>query len=166
MDATVAKRLSASPQVFDVYSFCGMTILSEFYPHGYLEQAAVPGGSGYQKSEDLHDDKDVNPQNNLTAIEKLKLGTQMAEGLADLQGYWNGVIVHDDVQLSQFLYTANKSIVKINNFNQAEFMLWDDKHGKYCPYKNGKAHGIVCTEFTENSVSNACLSTLFLARAQ
>jgi hypothetical protein len=152
MDATVAERLSASPRVFDIYGFCGMTILSEFFPHGDLEQAAVPGGNGYRKSEDLHDDKDVSPQNNLTAIEKLKMGTQMAEGLADLHGYRNGVIVHDDVQLSQFLYTADKSIVKINDFNRAEFMLWDDKLGKYCPYKNGKAHGIVRTEFTESFV--------------
>jgi hypothetical protein len=152
MDAMVAERLSASPRVFDIYGFCGVTILSELFPHGDLEQAAVPGGTGHRKSEELHDENDVNPQNNLTAIEKLKMSTQMAEALVDLHGYRNGVIVHDDVQLSQFLYTADKSIVKINDFNRAEFMLWDNNHGQYCRYKNGRAHGTVRIEFMESFV--------------
>jgi hypothetical protein len=150
MDATVAERLTASPRVFDIYGFCGLSILSEFFPHG-------PSGNGYVSDENMHE-MDFKPQNNLTAIEKLRIGAQMAEALVDLHGYRNGVIVHGDVQLTQFLYTADKSIVKINDFNRAEFMLWDDKNEKYCTYKNGHGHGSVRIEFTKNFICSFSLS--------
>jgi serine/threonine protein kinase len=163
MDATVAERLTASPRVFDIYGYCGLSILSEFFPHGDFEQAAVPDGDGYFSSEDMQK-MDFHPQNNLTGIEKLRIGTQMAEALVDLHGYRDGVIVHGDVQLSQFLYTADKSIVKINDFNRAEFVLWDDKNEKYCTYRNGHGNGNVRIEFTENFISSCLLSHIKGAR--
>ena len=51
--------------------------------------------------------------------------------------------MHGDIQLSQFLYTNDKSKVKLNDFNRAEFMLWDDENGEYCRYTNGRGHGNV-----------------------
>ena len=63
--------------------------------------------------------------------------------LLQQHGYPGGVIVHGDIQLSQFLYTNDKSKVKLNDFNRAEFMLWDDENGEYCRYTNGRGHGNV-----------------------
>ena len=85
MDAIVAERLTASPRTFDMYAFCGLTIISEFFPYGDLEDAAVPHGNGYRKTNDRTEL--LNPHNSLTAIEKLSVATQMAESIADLHGY-------------------------------------------------------------------------------
>ena len=141
MDAVVAERLTSSPRTFDMYAFCGLTIISEFFPHGDLEDAAVPNGEGYRKTKDRNEL--LKPHNSFTAMEKLSVATQMAESIADLHGYPGGVIVHGDIQLSQFLYTEDKSIIKINDFNRAEFMLWDEENGEYCRYTNGRGHGNV-----------------------
>ena len=46
-------------------------------------------------------------------------------------------------QLSQYLLSADKTIVKLNDFNRAEFMLWDEVEEEYCKYGTGHAKGIV-----------------------
>lgn len=144
MDAIVAERLSPSPRTYDIYGFCSMSIMSEIFHHGDIEPFTL-NGKGYMKQEDL--DKlqkdDVAPQNNLTSEQKLVLALQMAEALAELHGYKNSLIIHDDIQLSQFLLNEDKSIVKINDFNRAEFPLWSDTEHQYCTYKNGRGHGNV-----------------------
>ena len=116
MDAIVAERLSQSPRTYDIYGFCALTIASEFFPHGDIEDLSVPSGEGYITKEELDDKLHVNPQNNLTAIEKLQIGTQMAEAVVDLHGYKNGVIVHGDIQLSQFLLNEDQTLVKVSEF--------------------------------------------------
>jgi hypothetical protein len=45
--------------------------------------------------------------NNLTATQKLEYALQMAESIAVLNNFEKGVIVHDDVQLTQFLLAPN-----------------------------------------------------------
>jgi serine/threonine protein kinase len=145
MDAIVAERLTFNPRIFNIYGFCANTILSEFFPHGDLESSTMPEGedASFIDSKDLHDEDSVKPRNNFTGLEKLDIATQMAEGIAILHGYSGGAIVHNDVQLAQFLFSADKSILKLNDFNRAEFMLWDDEHQEYCRYKNGRGHGNV-----------------------
>jgi hypothetical protein len=142
MDAIVAERLSASPRTYDIYGYCGLGILSEYFYHGDIEEDVVGGKDGYMtKKSDLHDKAEVKPQNNLTGIEKLVLSLNMAESLADLHGYANGLIVHDDVQLSQFLFNKDKTRLKLNDFNRAEFPLFDEENNEYCHYTNGNGHG-------------------------
>jgi hypothetical protein len=142
MDAIVAERLTASPRIYDIYGYCGLSIVSEFFYHGDLESRAIGGDEdGRMQPKDLHDELAVNPQNNLTAAQKLVLALDMAEGLADLHGYENGLMIHDDVQLSQFLMSEDRTRVKLNDFNRAEFPLWDEEHEQYCRYQNGQGHG-------------------------
>ena len=85
-----------------------------------------------------------------------RIALQMAEAVADLHGYPHGAIVHGDIQLGQFLFSSNKSIVKLNDFNRAEFMLWDNANQEYCRYKNGPGHGnvslLLCYEFNFSSI--------------
>ena len=154
VDALVAERLTSSPRIYDIYGSCGLGILSEFFPHGDMESIAVTG-SGYIEPHKLHDGYRLKPQNDLTPIEKLEICTQMAEALADLHGNKEGVIVHQDIQLSQFLWTKDKSRVKLNDFNRAEFMLWDAENKEYCHYHEGLGMG---------SVSFLCLACLFYRR--
>jgi serine/threonine protein kinase len=144
MDAIVAERLTSSSFIYDIYGFCGVSIVSEFFPHGDMDEAAFYK-DGYIKPAKLDDHDDVDPKNDLEPLEKLEISLQMAEGLAVLHGFSGGVIVHDDVQAGQWLYNADKSMVKLNDFNRAEFMLWNDETQEYCRYKNGKGHGNVST---------------------
>jgi hypothetical protein len=146
MDAIVAERLTSSSLIYDIYGFCGVSIVSEFFPHGDIEEVAYSSdGDGYIEPEFLHNKDGVDPKNSLEPLEKLEISLQMAEGLAILHGFSGGAIVHNDVQISQWLHNADKSMVKFNDFNRAEFMLWNDKTQEYCKYKNGKGHGNVST---------------------
>ena len=151
MDAIIAERLTSNPRIFDIYGYCGLTILSEFFYHGDIESLVMPG-DGYAKNNvGLNDDeKDVNPKNkkNITPDQKLKIALEMAEAILVLHSYPNGMIVHNDVQLSQFLFSEDFSVLKLNDFNRAEFLLWDDRNQEYCHYKNGPGNGNV--SFYEN----------------
>ena len=141
MDAIVAERLSSSPRTYDIYGFCGLGIISEFFYHGDIDGAFLGGDDGDMMSKDLHDDAELKPQNNLTGNEKLVLALEMAEAVAVLHGHEGGLIVHDDIQLSQFLFNKNRTRLILNDFNRAEFPLFDEKAGDYCRYKNGKGGG-------------------------
>ncbi|KAG7364549.1 protein kinase domain containing protein [Nitzschia inconspicua] len=138
MDAMVAERLSASPRIYDIYGFCGVGIISEFFSHGDLENIAIPG-EGIPDPD--HDTKPLKSYNELTGTQKLIISLQMAEAVADLHGFPGGVIVHQDIQLSQFLFNNAANKIILNDFNRAEFMLWDDEHQQYCKYTEGKGHG-------------------------
>ena len=140
MDAMVADRLHTNPRTYDIFGFCGLSIFSEFFLHGDIEATAVPG-DGFMEQKDLKDEKELKPQNKLTGAEKLVLSLEMAEGIAVMHGNTDGIIVHDDIQLPQFLFNEDKSMLKINDFNRAEFMFWDEKNQEYCPYRNGRGHG-------------------------
>jgi hypothetical protein len=52
------------------------------------------------------------------------------------------VIVHDDVQLSQFLLTPDGHL-KLNDFNRAENMLFNEDENEYCKYTNNAGLGDV-----------------------
>jgi serine/threonine protein kinase len=138
MDAAVAERLTASPRIYDIYGFCGLGIISEFFNHGDLEEVSIPGEG---KPDEDYLNKPLKSYNDLTGMQKLIISLQMAEAVADLHGYSGGVIVHQDIQLSQFLFDNDASRVILNDFNRAEFLLWDDNHQQYCKYTEGPGHG-------------------------
>lgn len=140
MDAMVAERLSSTPRTFDIYGFCGLGIISEFFYHGDIEGLVI-GGDGHAQQD--YDREELQPQNDLTGKEKLVLALEMAEGIAVLHGYGGGPIVHDDIQLPQYLLNKEKTMLKINDFNRAEFMLFDETTQKYCRYRNGQGNGNV-----------------------
>lgn len=49
----------------------------------------------------------------------------------------------DCSQLGQFLFNDDKSLIKLNDFNRAEFLLYDEKGQKYCKYGEGQGAGNV-----------------------
>lgn len=92
---------------------------------------------------ELDDKNDVDPKNNLTVTQKVNFALEMAESLAMMHNHPGGVIVHDDVHLEQFLLTKDHLHVKIQDFNRAEIMLWNNDDNEYCRYRNGPGHGLV-----------------------
>jgi hypothetical protein len=136
MDALVMERLTASPRIVDMYGHCATSVNTEFLPDE-LEPLLIPGdGDG----DYLEDKEDVDPQNDFTITQKLDYALQMAESIADLHGFKDGVLVHDDIQTLQFLFAPDGRL-KLNDFNRAEAMLFDEETGEYCRYQNGAGGG-------------------------
>lgn len=92
-DALVMERLTGSPRIVDIYGHCGLTVTAEALPYE-IDKDTVPGGaiSAGIDLEDLKKQKDVKPLNNFTVDEKLQMAIEMAESLADLHGFKDGVM--------------------------------------------------------------------------
>jgi hypothetical protein len=95
MDAIVAERLTASSRIYAIYGTCGIGIMSEYFPHGNIEEIAIP-------DDDIifhmgEEDRPLICYNELPGLMKLKISLHMAEALADLHGYSGGVIVNQDI---------------------------------------------------------------------
>lgn len=141
MDAIVAERLTWSPRIVDIYGFCGTGMINEAMVKGDMEEVAVPDEDG--RLDEPPDDKDhLIIRNKLTPTQKLEYALDMAESVLLLHAYPDGVIVHDDIQLSQFLLSADGTL-KLNDFNRAEIMLYNEKDKEYCRYRNNPGHGDV-----------------------
>jgi len=137
-DAMVMERLTASPRIVDIYGHCGSAVWVEAIPHEVEE--VIIHGDGMANPEDLHYESELNSLNNYTVEEKLDMALTMAESLADLHGFHGGVIVHDDVQLCQWLRTEDGRL-KLGDFNRAEVMAYNAEKKKYCRYRNGGCYG-------------------------
>jgi serine/threonine protein kinase len=138
IDALVAERLTASRRIYDIYGFCGLSIFSELFAHGNLDNDVYGDEDDVDEENSAEEEqqKEVNwePKNDLTPSQKLDMALQVAEALADLHGYAGGVIVHQDIKMDQFFWNNEKKRVKLSDFNRAEIMLWDDKKQDYCRY--------------------------------
>eukprot|EP00521_Asterionellopsis_glacialis_P014410 CAMPEP_0195305116 /NCGR_PEP_ID=MMETSP0707-20130614/35702_1 /TAXON_ID=33640 /ORGANISM="Asterionellopsis glacialis, Strain CCMP134" /LENGTH=420 /DNA_ID=CAMNT_0040369143 /DNA_START=307 /DNA_END=1569 /DNA_ORIENTATION=- len=137
-DALIMERMTSSPRIINMYGHCSTSVAVE--PIAYEVEEYIVPGSGYIAQENLHDSKDVDPKNEYTPMEKLEMALAMAESLADLHGYEGGVIVHDDVQLCQWLRTRDDKLV-LGDFNRAEVMEWNEHKQEYCRYQNGEGYG-------------------------
>jgi len=138
VDGLVMERLSASPRITDMYGFCATSVMTEPLP-GEIWGEAVPTKRTIQKNE-LRDEKHLDPKNNYTPTEKVEMALDLAEALAELHGFAGGMIVHDDIDLGQYLRTTDGRI-KLNDFNRAKIQLWDPIQKKYCKYYNGHIGG-------------------------
>ena len=120
---------------------------AETFQHDYKVEEYVVPGKGYRTQDDTQNSSDSPlPMNKLTPKEKLETALEMAESIAILHGYQDGVIVHDDVQLQQWLRAEDGSL-KLGDFNRATILEWDPKKQQYCRYSNGAAFGNVSPLF-------------------
>ena len=138
VDGLVMERLSSSPRITDMYGFCATSLMTEPLP-GEIWGEAVPTKRTIQKNE-LRDKKHLDPKNKYTPTEKIEMALDLAEALAELHGFADGMIVHDDIDLGQYLRTPDGRI-KLNDFNRAKIQLWDPVQKKYCKYYNGYIGG-------------------------
>jgi len=143
MDAYVTERLTSNNQISDIFGYCGLSMLTEYFSNGDIEEDLA---AFQDRSEDFNPikEEELITYNKFTPSQKLKLALAMVEPVQALHNFKDGVIVHDDIQLCQYLWTdETKTSMKLNDFNRAEIMLWDEEEEKYCKYKNGKGHGDV-----------------------
>jgi serine/threonine protein kinase len=140
MDALVAEKFASNPRIVNIYGYCALGMINEIMDHGDLEKVAVPrqGRIGHK----LPIGKESEPHNTLPPLTKLKYSLDMVEAVVLLHGYHGGVIVHDDIQLSQFLLDSNGNL-QLNDFNRAEIMFWNENDKEYCKYRNNPGHGDV-----------------------
>ena len=141
MDAIVNEKLNGHSRIVSSYGFCGMSIIGEAMTHGDLDKWAIPSGVG-RIDAPLNDKEHLVVGNELTGVRKLELSLEMVEAVLLLHSYPGGVIVHDDIQLSQFLMSPSGEL-KLNDFNRAEIMLWNEKDFEYCKYRNHPGIGDV-----------------------
>lgn len=139
-EAIIMERLTKSPRIISLYGHCGFSVSAEVVPIELEERIVL--GEGYADPEDVEErNKDgLRPYNNFTAEEKLDIALQMAESIADLHGFEDGIIVHDDIQLCQWMTTVDGKH-KLGDFNRATIMQWDEINGQYCKFNNGKGYG-------------------------
>lgn len=137
-DAIIMERLSGFANIVDIYGHCGSSVMVESLPHE-VEVKIVPGG-GWKEQSELNDKDDVDIANNFTVPEKLYLALEMASSIAVLHGFEGGVIVHDDIQLCQWLRNDDFKL-KLGDFNRARVLAWNQKTQEYCEYDNGHGYG-------------------------
>jgi hypothetical protein len=89
-DALIMERLTKSPRIVDVYGHCAYSVWVEAIPFE-VESVIIPG-DGYSKQEDLRDTEELKSKNDFSDEEKLRVALTMAESLADLHGFEDGLM--------------------------------------------------------------------------
>lgn len=133
-DALVMERLTGSPNVVDIYGFCGNTVLTEFAPKPLDDLIYARPGVNVESS--------IDGVTRRTEEGRLKLAIGTMKGLAAIHEVEGGPIVHADIQARQFLITDSGDI-KINDFNRCRIMAHRHDTGVPCkfsiPTSPGKA---------------------------
>jgi hypothetical protein len=127
MDCAVLELLSSSPSIVNSYAYCGLDQIGEAMLNGDFEAIAWPIGG--RKNITLNDANHLDPQNRLTPDDKLRFALEMAEALAELHGFYGGVLVHDDVQLS--VRARSENISSATPSNKRSHLSWFDLSNTY-----------------------------------
>lgn len=135
-DSLIAERLTASPRIYDVHGLCGVSTLSEFLPYGDLYSVTMIEGDDDKSDDKEKDNKDAGKwidESPLNVVAKLDFALQSAQAIEDLHAIGT---THQDLKMDQFLFTSNeKKTIKLNDFNRAEMMLWNNEKQQYCAFK-------------------------------
>jgi hypothetical protein len=129
-EAVFMEQMTLSPHILDIYAACGTSVLVEAMKSD-IHHIIVPG-KGIASQENLDKLGYVQPQNNLTISEKLQISLDMAKSLADLHEHDGGAIIHGDTHIEQWLL-ARDGTVKLNDFNNAYTLDYNEKRNGYCP---------------------------------
>jgi len=123
IDSLIAERFSSHPRFVDMYAYCGFSQVAEVFRHSDTEDKIV----GYDERNELFNplkEYKLKPRNSFTPSEKLFLALEMVEPLVAMHTYPGGPIVHDDVDLGQYLWAdGNFRDIKLNDFNRAGAFL-------------------------------------------
>ena len=145
-DALVMERLTSSPNVVDIYGFCGNTVLTEYIPTPLDSILTLEWEEEDNGVVRMHKSKDKKkrsgPVTRETSKDRLNLALGVAKGIQALHEIHGGPIIHADIQARQFLVTPDGT-VKVNDFNRCRFMAHRESSGEPCtvsiPSAPGKA---------------------------
>lgn len=125
-DALATERTSSSPFTMNMFAFCGHTVLMEYSHEGSLSDVIWP----------------INGNCTLSAKQRFQYAVEAAKGLVDLQ-YADrpdaATISHTDITPSQFVVL--NGTLKLNDFNRARFITFDERNGKACAFRVGMNPG-------------------------
>ena len=132
-DSIVMERLTKSPYIFDLYGYCGFTLILPF----------VTGGTLDGRLKELHGKLQPENQNNtnqsnrtVDSMTQLQYAVEIAKGLRDLHDIdEDGVpsATHGDLNELQYLIKDGK--LMLGDFNKGEFLSKSSKTGRPCTYK-------------------------------
>ena len=150
-DAIVFDLFQNNNYFVDMYGYCGLSIFSEFMPHGDIDTVATPTFDAYRTNNNNWTDDQLLHMNSMEPEFKLRVALEMAESVAYLHNFEGGIIVHNDLHAVQFLFTpegrnhwnTTNQVLKISDFNMATFMKYDMNDHEYCTYHNGIGGGDV-----------------------
>ena len=128
-----------------------MSSIIEFVA-GNIEKQVLPT-HGKKNDDDVNDNDDPTPVNNIKPQKKLEMAMELALVIATIHGHKDGVIATADIQVSQFS-RGTDGFLKMLDFNRAEAMLYDDTHNRYCRFENGVP--------PDGTVSMLCYSMLIV----
>ena len=134
-EAIVMERLTSAQNIVTGLGHCAGSVMVEAVPYE-VEEYVIPG-TGYLKQKGF-----VEPRNLYTPLEKLSMALGMAESIAMLHGFEGGLIVHNDIQLSQWLRARDEKL-KLGDFNVARILEWDENQQNYCSFSSGTVFGNV-----------------------
>jgi serine/threonine protein kinase len=103
MEGTTNAILAPHPLVVDMYGFCSFSMFSEAVMGGDIDEKAVPFYDRHKHCEETFDEEHLLKLNSLHPTTKLEWALDMAEAVALLHNHERGLIIHDDIQLVQFL---------------------------------------------------------------
>ena len=146
-DALVMERFTSSPNVVDIYAYCGNAVLSEYIPttieslvnHRDKKFGFAKDSAFNQKIRDTADPIQATRE---TESGRLALALDIVRAIHDLHyKYPSGPIAHADIQTEQFL-VASDGRVKINDFNRCRFMSHKQSNpSELCPFVIPSAPG-------------------------
>lgn len=118
-DAMATERLTWSPNIINIYGFCGNSGVYEFAPGGDIEDVLFNSDAVQWNS-----------------TERLTVAFQVASAIADTHdSERDGIpaIAHTDITTAQFVHLDG--IYKLNDFNRCRFIPYDEKRQRNCGFR-------------------------------
>ena len=117
-DAVCLERLSPSPLILDIYSFCGVTAFIQYCAKGDLGRAIRKRGK------------------NWTSAKKVQIAIQVMDALAtvhnvDREG--RASFAHTDITTDQYLSIGDDNFI-LNDFNRMRAIGWDKDKNEVCGF--------------------------------
>jgi len=133
-DALTMERLTSSPNIVDIFSYCGNSVLTEWVDKT-LQDVVIDA----KEINSMNSTVDVYPTRK-TPEGRLRLALDVARGLEAIHSIPGGPIVHADLTTKQFLVTADGT-VKLNDFNRCRFMASRNQTEEPCPFRVPQSPG-------------------------
>lgn len=115
----MAERFTSNERFVDMYSYCGLSQVTQLFVSGDIEDDFVRHQNHDSRFDPLQESR-LTPRNRFTPSQKLQLALEMVEPLVAMHTGLDGVIVHDDIDLGQYLWAdVNNLQIVLNDFNRA-----------------------------------------------
>lgn len=142
-EALLMERLTSSPTITNTYGHCGTSILVEEANElsgkmiRTMEDKTWRGFIGQDELEQLErENGGVYQFNPLEPHEKLDIAIAMAESIALLHGFPDGIVAHDDIWVDQWMTATSDGRVMLNDLNSVLPLKWNRAENRYCTFQS------------------------------